>query len=116
MAHHAQYQAGARQHVQALVFVGSREKGGMIPWGPAVLSAKGYQAGNVVKAFKDWERHTAPAPQPAAPSVRSGLQSAWAKVASRPLRRLAPICLNLWMKNYWSRFSSGRRLRRKWSL
>ncbi|HEY4692504.1 MAG TPA: hypothetical protein VIH16_03650 [Bellilinea sp.] len=69
MAHHAQYQAGARQHVQALVFVGSREKGGMIPWGPAVLSAKGYQAGNVVKAFKDWERHTAAARKTAAPGV-----------------------------------------------
>lgn len=68
-ARYEQYTAGARQHVQALVFVGSREKGGMIGWGPAVLSAKGYQAANLTKAFKDWERHTAAMRKTVAPNV-----------------------------------------------
>lgn len=66
---HAQYQAGTRQHVQALVFIGSREKGGTIGWGPAVLSAKGYQAQNLTKAFKDWERHTAALRKSVAPGI-----------------------------------------------
>ncbi len=69
LARYAEYQPGARQHVQVLVFVGSREKGGMIPWGPAVLTAKGYQAGNVTKAFKDWERHTAALRKTVAPGI-----------------------------------------------
>jgi len=67
---YAKYEPGARQHVQALVFVGSREKtGATVPWGPAVLSAKGYQAGNITKAFKDWEKHTAAIRKSVAPGI-----------------------------------------------
>ena len=68
-ARHDHYEPGYRQHVQALVFVGAREKGGMVPWGPVVLSAKGYQAGNITKAFKDWEKHTSAIRKTVAPGI-----------------------------------------------
>jgi hypothetical protein len=55
-----QYVEGSRQHVQALCVIGMKGEDGMLhPWGPAVLSAKGFQAKNLKEAFSDWEKHTA---------------------------------------------------------
>jgi len=51
----SQYFPGSRQHIQALVFLAGKFKGEpMKPWGPAVLSAKGYQAGYLNKSFQTW--------------------------------------------------------------
>jgi hypothetical protein len=54
------YEKGTRQHVQVLAEVGVKTKTGFIPWGPVVLSCKGFQAKNLASAFSKWEEHTAP--------------------------------------------------------
>ncbi len=71
--HVSRYQEGARRHVQALCLLGSKhgENGSatVIPWGPVVLTAKGYQATYLVKAFREWEKKTKPLRQKVAPGV-----------------------------------------------
>jgi hypothetical protein len=52
------YVEGSRQHVQALVYMASVENKTFVPWGPAVLSAKGFQATNLLKAFSAWNKAT----------------------------------------------------------
>jgi hypothetical protein len=39
-----QYAEGARHHVQLLALAASKTESGFAPWGPVVLSAKGFQA------------------------------------------------------------------------
>lgn len=53
---------GARRHVQMLVILGARkDKSSKFEvWGAAVLSAKGYQAKNLLDAIESWKRHLAP--------------------------------------------------------
>jgi hypothetical protein len=49
--------AGARHQTQMLALLGHKNEEGMnIPWGPVVLSAKGYQAQYLLKAAKDWAK------------------------------------------------------------
>lgn len=54
------YTEGARRHVQALAYMaekqGANGSAKFIPWGPVVLTAKGYQAKNLLNAFTAWEK------------------------------------------------------------
>jgi hypothetical protein len=65
----ADYFEGSRQHAQALVYLAGKKDGVFQPWGPAVLSAKGWQVKNLLKAFESWNKATATARQKVAPGV-----------------------------------------------
>lgn len=69
----ANYVDGARRHLQVLSYlaeaVGENGNREYIPWGPVVLTAKGYQARNLLDAFTNWEKATAPARRVVAPGV-----------------------------------------------
>lgn len=56
------FMEGGRRHVQMLVVLGARkDKSSKIQaWGPAILSAKGYQAKNLLDSVDAWKRHLAP--------------------------------------------------------
>jgi hypothetical protein len=61
----ADYFQGARKHIQILVMMatkveyfkedGTTKANRLSPWGPAVLSAKGIQAGNMADSFSKWQ-------------------------------------------------------------
>lgn len=64
------YVEGARRHIQVLAYLAeSKAENGrespsaisrqFVPWGPVVLTAKGYQARNLLDAFSRWEKTTA---------------------------------------------------------
>lgn len=69
----SEYTEGGRRHLQVLAYLafahnenGARQ---MIPWGPVVLTAKGYQARNLLDAFSQWNRSTAQIRWKVAPGV-----------------------------------------------
>ena len=51
------YFDGARRHVQALCYLSSKDGPAITPWGMVVLTAKGIQAGNLLRSFSDWDKH-----------------------------------------------------------
>jgi hypothetical protein len=54
---HGHYVEGARQHVQLLALMFSKDTDTQYaPWGPVVLSAKGFQAQKLMDSAKDWDR------------------------------------------------------------
>lgn len=54
------YLAGYRQHLQVLAYLAQREDEKTLrAWGPVTLSAKGYQAGKILQAFKEWDSRSA---------------------------------------------------------
>jgi hypothetical protein len=70
---HAAYIEGGRRHLQVLAYLAdvhtvdaAKE---ILPWGAVVLTAKGYQARNLLDAFTKWERATAQARRKIAPGV-----------------------------------------------
>jgi hypothetical protein len=63
------YFQGSRQHVQALVYLAGKSNGSINPWGPAVISAKGFQANNLLKSFETWNKATASIRKQVAPGV-----------------------------------------------
>jgi hypothetical protein len=69
------YVPGARHAVQILAYLAERIKGSNTnlvthPWGPVVLTPKGYQASFVLNAiYKDWEKGTAEIRNRIAPGV-----------------------------------------------
>ena len=69
----ATYIEGGRRHLQVLAYLaGSRLDNGtkqLIPWGPVVLTAKGYQARNLLDAFARWHKVTSQIPWKVAPGV-----------------------------------------------
>jgi hypothetical protein len=69
----ATYIEGGRRHLQVLAYMAeTRGENGTrqhIPWGPVVLTAKGYQARNLLDAFARWEKATAPVRRKAAPGI-----------------------------------------------
>jgi hypothetical protein len=65
----ADYFEGSRQHAQALVYLAGKKEGVFQPWGPAVLSAKGWQVKNLLKAFESWNKATTTPRQKVAPGV-----------------------------------------------
>ncbi len=69
----AQYIEGGRRHLQVLAFMGEpRGENGhkeFAPWGPVVLTAKGYQARNLLDAFSRWNKATAQVRWKSAPGV-----------------------------------------------
>lgn len=63
------YSDGARRHMQWLAWMGMKKAVGnkdgqgdwkIEPWGPVVLTAKGYQARSIKAAFDAWAQSTAP--------------------------------------------------------
>jgi hypothetical protein len=70
---HATYIEGGRRHLQVLAYLADvRTVNGVkeiAPWGPVVLTAKGYQARNLLDTFTKWERATAQARRKIAPGV-----------------------------------------------
>jgi len=70
---HGEYIDGARRHVQALCYMAERIEEGKIvhylPWGPVVLTAKGYQARHLLDAFTKWDKATAGLRRQIAPGV-----------------------------------------------
>lgn len=56
------YIDGARRHLQVLAYMAeNRSENGsphFEPWGPVVLTAKGYQARNLLDAFSKWDKAT----------------------------------------------------------
>lgn len=55
------YQQGTAMHIQMLVLLASPTPDKLYkPWGPAVLSAKSFQAGNLLDAVKAWPKVIAP--------------------------------------------------------
>lgn len=69
------YVDGARRHVQALAYLaeakGENGNKAIIPWGPVVLTAKGYQAKNLLDSFRQWDKGTASLRSKIAPGVPS---------------------------------------------
>lgn len=69
----ATYVTGGRRHVQVLAYLAENrsENGNLnfVPWGPVVLTAKGYQAGNLLDAFTRWDRATTQVRWKVAPGV-----------------------------------------------
>jgi hypothetical protein len=64
------FEQGSRQHVQSVVYLAYKPKEKPIkPLGPALLSAKGYQAKKLTETFKAWARYTAPGRARIAPNV-----------------------------------------------
>jgi hypothetical protein len=68
-----EYVEGGRRHLQVLCYLAERQgengKAKFIPWGPVVLTAKGYQARNVLDAFARWDKATAQLRRKVAPGV-----------------------------------------------
>jgi hypothetical protein len=69
---HAHYVDGGRRHLQVLGYLGERKDETFIPWGPVVLTAKGYQAKNLLGAINTWDKATGQLRRSVAPGV-----SAW---------------------------------------
>jgi hypothetical protein len=69
----AEYIEGSRQHVQMIAYMaerkGSKDQTEYIPWGPIVLSAKGFQAQNLLNAVGAWEKHTQSIRRDIAPGI-----------------------------------------------
>jgi hypothetical protein len=69
----AAYAEGARRHLQVLAYlaepVGEIDSRQFIPWGPVVLTSKGYQARNVLDSLARWEKATALLRRKIAPQV-----------------------------------------------
>jgi hypothetical protein len=65
------YVEGARQHVQALCYMAIKTdaNSAYTPWGPVILSAKGFQAKNLLGAFGAWDKFTASQRRKVAPGV-----------------------------------------------
>lgn len=68
---HDHYVNGGRQHAQYLAYMMVKEGENYAPWGPVVLSGKGYQARNITDAFSAWEHATKDARRAIAPNVPS---------------------------------------------
>jgi hypothetical protein len=70
---YANYVDGARRHLQILAYlaegIGDAENRQFQPWGPIVLTAKGYQAQNMLDALVRWEKVTASLRRKVAPQV-----------------------------------------------
>ncbi len=66
----SEYVEGGRRHLQVLSFLGTQAEDRHIePWGPVVLTAKGYQARNLLDAFAKWDKGTAQARSKIAPGL-----------------------------------------------
>lgn len=69
----AAYVEGGRRHMQVLAYLAetASENGSaeIKPWGPVVLTAKGYQARNLLDAFSRWHKATAQIRWKVAPGV-----------------------------------------------
>jgi hypothetical protein len=67
------YIEGGRRHLQVLCYMaeaqGSNGSRTFHPWGPVVLTAKGYQARNLLDAFSRWDKATSQIRWKAAPGV-----------------------------------------------
>lgn len=69
-----EYQPGARRHSQMLVVLADKnEDGALAIHGPAVLTAKGFQANNLIGAIDAWTKHTSSIRSQAAPGVPAWL-------------------------------------------
>jgi hypothetical protein len=70
---YAEYVEGGRRHLQVLAYLaetqGENGSKQFIPWGPVVLTAKGYQARNLLDAFARWNKATAQIRWKVAPGV-----------------------------------------------
>lgn len=65
-----QYTVGARHHVQLLALAMSQDTNKTYaPWGPVVLSAKGYQAQKLLDAAKEWDKFLGKVRKQYAPKV-----------------------------------------------
>lgn len=61
---------GARPAIQVLVYLAFRnENKQIVPWAPALLTAKGYQVNHVTKAFADWKKAIQPFMNEIAPGM-----------------------------------------------
>lgn len=69
----AEYVEGGRRHLQVLSYMAeARGENGhkeFVPWGPVVLTAKGYQARNLLDAFARWDKATAQIRWKVAPGI-----------------------------------------------
>lgn len=69
----AEYLEGGRRHLQVLAYLAEPQgKNGSrhyVPWGPVVLTAKGYQARNLLDAFIRWDKATSQIRRKVAPGV-----------------------------------------------
>jgi hypothetical protein len=67
------YIEGGRRHLQVLAYLadaqGEPSARTFVPWGPVVLTAKGYQARNLLDAFSRWDKSTAQIRWKVAPGV-----------------------------------------------
>jgi hypothetical protein len=67
------YIEGGRRHLQVLAYLSERTgengKAQFVPWGPVVLTGKGYQARNLLDAFARWDKATAQLRRKVAPGV-----------------------------------------------
>lgn len=69
----SEYIEGGRRHLQVLAYMaegrGENGRKEFVPWGPVVLTAKGYQARNLLDAFARWDKATAQIRWKSAPGV-----------------------------------------------
>lgn len=66
---HPAYVEGGRKHVQILAYLAEKREKSITPWGPVVLSAKGYQAKNLLDNFTAWDKLTSKARHEIAPNI-----------------------------------------------
>ena len=104
-----EYREGTRRHVQMIAYLadswiegekGSRQRK-YAPWGPVVLTAKGYQAKNILDAFGAWVHMTKEVRRVIAPDVPAyffsaclgtfGEQPNFQKVGSTQTSSITPI-------------------------
>jgi hypothetical protein len=69
----SEYVEGGRRHLQVLAYMaeaqGDNGSRTYTPWGPVVLTSKGYQARNLLDSFARWDRATAQIRRKIAPGV-----------------------------------------------
>jgi hypothetical protein len=69
----SEYQEGGRRHLQVLAYMAEvevkKDKRTYLPWGMIVLTAKGYQANNLLDSFSQWEKVTSSVRREVAPGV-----------------------------------------------
>jgi hypothetical protein len=67
------YVEGGRRHLQVLSYLaeakGENGSKQFVPWGPVVLTAKGYQARNLLDAFARWDKATSQVRWKIAPGI-----------------------------------------------
>ena len=68
-ARSAHYEPGLRQHMQVLAYMATKQEKTITPWGPVVLSVKGFQVKFLEEVMAEWGSLLAPVRREHAPNI-----------------------------------------------